>query len=122
MKKILLIAVAVIFTGSFMVSAQYENACRFKDNNGTVWNGSTRTNTRTYQSGNEYNVNAQASGTYGSKTKNVSGSVSGGYTHTSGTVSSSTGSECCKPNSNDCSSYYKKGHSDIAKNADNQSW
>ena len=122
MKKILLTAVAVMFVGVGMSFASnddnYANACRFKDNNGNVWNGSERNTTRTYSESRTNTV----SGSVGYEGRRVNASVNGGYSGTNGSVSSSSGSECCKPNSNDCSSYYKKGHSDRAKNADNQSW
>ncbi len=118
MKKILLAAVAVMFLGLFAVSAQIQNACRFKDSNGNVWNGSERTTTRTYSESSTGSV----SGSAGYEGRRVNASASGSYSGTSGRVTTSSGSECCKPNSDDCSTYYKKGHSDRAKNAENSSW
>ena len=107
-----------MFLGLFAVSAQIQNACRFKDSNGNVWNGSERTTTRTYSESSTGSV----SGSAGYEGRRVNASASGSYSGTSGRVTTSSGSECCKPNSDDCSTYYKKGHSDRAKNAENSSW
>lgn len=136
MKKILLLVVAFTFVGVFTSSAQvvdngYENACRFQDEKGQVWNGSTSTATRSYS--NSSTASANASVTAGveherkilsSSTKvKVEGTVSGGVSATGGSVQSRTQNECCEyGNSNNCSTRYKKGHSDLAKNADRQSW
>ena len=133
MKKILLLVVAFTFVGVFTSSAQvvgvdngYENACRFKDEKGQVWNGSTSTATRSYSSNATSSVNASATAGVeqgrSSKVK-VEGTLSAGVSSTDGVVRSRTQNECCEyGNSNNCSSRYKKGHSDLAKNADRQSW
>ena len=131
MKKILLLVVAFTFVGVFTSSAQvvdngYENACRFQDEKGQVWNGSTSTATRSYSSSSTGSVNASATAgaEHGRSTKvKVEGTVSAGTSSTDGRVQSRTQNECCEyGNSNNCSSRYKKGHSDLAKNADRQSW
>lgn len=131
MKKILLLVVAFTFVGVFTSSAQvvdngYENACRFQDEKGQVWNGSTSTATRSYSSSSTGSVNASATAgvEHGRNSKvKVEGTVSAGASSTDGRVQSRTQNECCEyGNSNNCSSRYKKGHSDLAKNADRQSW
>lgn len=122
MKKILLTVVAVMFLESFAVSAQIQNACRFKDSNGNVWNGVEKSVERTSSYSNTGSVNGSASYNYDGKKHNAGVSVSGGYSSSNGSVNRTSSNECCKPNSNDCSDYYKKGHSDLAKNAENSSW
>lgn len=122
MKKILLATAAVMFLGSFVASAQIQNACRFKDANGNVWNGVEKNVERTSSHSNTGSVNGSAGYNYDGKRHNANVSVGGSYSSTNGNVSRTSSSECCKPNSNDCSDYYQKGHSDLAKNAEKSSW
>ena len=124
MIKILCIAIAIVFAGSFVASAQYENACRLKDG-GQVYNGYKTTSSTTYNSGSSTSSHADAS--YKAKGLVSEGSVSAGgsMSNSSGSSTTRTKSECCYTNSygqERCSPSYQSGHSDRAKNADNQSW
>ncbi len=133
MKKILLVLIAMFLGSNIVAVAQnykvdngYANACRFKDDNGTVWNGSTSTTSRSYNSSSSNSTSGSATGTIETKAwgQKASGSatVSGSSSYSSGSVQTRTQSECCVGNSNNCSSTYKNGHSRYAKNADNSTW